>query len=284
MKLIPRYFMQYFMLLFAIVLTACVPIQAPVAAPAAAAPASGDAAATGPVAELSGEFEVVQLIVDFAAGAWTPSHTHGGMLVVTVRNGELTVRDDGGQETVYKPGESFVEIPGVYLEIGNAGTDVASVATIALLPAGEKLTTTKEGISTDNAPPGPTVTYQHKQPVTEALGEFELQHLVSDFAPGAWTPSHTHGGMLVVMVMNGELTVRDDQGAETIYKAGEAFVETPGTYLEIGNDGTDIASVSTAALLSKGAQLTTVKEGISTDKVPPGPELKHKYVLAGNSK
>ncbi|MEZ4730997.1 MAG: hypothetical protein R3E79_28080 [Caldilineaceae bacterium] len=69
MKLIPR----YFMLLFAIVLTACVPIQAPIAAPAAAAPANADAAATtGPVAELSGEFDLVQLIVDFPPAPGRP--------------------------------------------------------------------------------------------------------------------------------------------------------------------------------------------------------------------
>jgi quercetin dioxygenase-like cupin family protein len=276
-----RSILRCFMLLFVVFLAACVPIQAPPAAPAAAA--SGDAVALGPVAELAGDGEVVQLIVDFAAGAWTPSHTHGGMLVVTVRNGELTVRDEQGTETIYKPGESFVEEPGVYLEIGNAGTDVASVATVALLPTGANLTTTKEGISTDDAPPGPTVVYQHRQAVTKPLGEFELHQLISDFAPGAWTPAHTHGGMLVVMVMNGELTVRNEQGTETIYKAGEAFVETPGEYLEIGNAGADVASVSTAALLPKGAKLTTVKEGISTDQIPPGPTLLYQYTLAANS-
>jgi quercetin dioxygenase-like cupin family protein len=273
-----------FILLSIVLLAACMPIQAP-SAPSAAAPASGaDAAAVpGPVAELAGDFEVVQLIVDFAPGAWTPSHTHGGMLVVTVRNGELTVRDEQGSETTYKPGESFVEVPGVYLEIGNAGADAASVATVALLPNGASLTTTKDGLSTDNAPPGPTVVYQHRQPVTEPLGEFDLQHLVSDFAPGAWTPSHTHGGMLAVMVINGELTVRDEHGAEQKYKAGEAFIETPGEYLEIGNAGESVASVATAALLPTGAKLTTVKDGISTENIPPGPTLLYQYKLAGNS-
>jgi quercetin dioxygenase-like cupin family protein len=148
------------MLLVVVLLTACVPIQAPPAAPAAAAASEG-AAALGPVAELAGDFEVVQLIVDFDPGAWTPSHTHGGMLVVTVRNGELTVRAEQGAETLYKPGESFVEEPGVYLEIGNAGAEVASVATAALLPKGAKLTTVQEGSSTDQIPPGPTLLYQY---------------------------------------------------------------------------------------------------------------------------
>ena len=88
MKLIPRYF-----IVFCILLAGCVPIQAP-AAPAAA-PASGGAGAAvaGPVAELASEFELVQLIVDFSSGTWTPSHTHGGMLLVTVLKGEQTVRN-----------------------------------------------------------------------------------------------------------------------------------------------------------------------------------------------
>lgn len=272
-----KLFLCVLLLLFGLLLAACQPIQAPAVQAAASV-----AAETGPVAELAGAFDVVQLIVDFAPGAWTPSHTHGGTLLVTVRNGELTVRDEQGAETIYKPGESFIETPGDYLEIGNDGADVASVATIALLPNGAKLTTTKEGISMDDAPPGPTVVYQHTQRIDEALGDFELLQLVSDFAPGAWTPPHMHGGMLVVMVMNGELTMRDEHGAAS-YKAGDSFIEMPGVYMEIGNDGDSLASVATAALLPAGAKLTTLKDGVSTDNVPPGPTLLYQYKLAAHS-
>jgi quercetin dioxygenase-like cupin family protein len=155
MRLISR----CFMLLFVVLLTACVPIQAPPAAPAAAAASEG-AVTLGTVAELAGEFELVQLIVDFPPGTWTPSHTHGGELLVTVLNGEQTVRDDQGAEQTYKAGESFTETPGAYLEIGNAGQDLVTVSAVALLPKGATLSTTKEGISTDNAPPGPTTLYQ----------------------------------------------------------------------------------------------------------------------------
>lgn len=281
MKLIPR----YFMLLFMILLTACVPIQPPAAAPAAVAPASGDAAAApGPVAELTGEFELVQLIVDFPPGTWTPAHTHGGMLLVTVLKGEQTVRDEQGNAKIYKAGESFTETPGEYLEIGNAGQELVTVSAAALLPKGEAISTTKEGISTDNAPPGPTTVYKTQMTVTQPLGEFELVQLVVDFPTGTWTPAHTHGGELLVTVLNGEQTVRDDQGAEKIYKAGEAFIETPGEYLEIGNAGENLTTVSALALLPKGATLSTTKEGISTDNAPPGPTTLYKTVLAGNSK
>lgn len=280
------------LLILTMFLAACQiqPVQAPsaeAAAPTAAVTeeATGEATeeAAVPAAALEGPFDVVQLIIDFEPGAWTPSHTHGGMLVVTVREGELTVRDEQGTEVTYQPGESLLEIPGVYLELGNATDSVLSVATVALLPSGEKLTTTKEGISTNDAPPGPTVLYSHTYSVTEPVGDFEMNHLVLDFAPGAWTPPHEHGGTLVNMVMAGELTVRDDQGVEKTVPAGEVFIEVPGQYLEVGNAGDTLTSVASVALLPVGAKLTTVQEGISTDKIPPGPTLLYQYKLPAHS-
>ena len=285
MKLIPR----YFMLLFVILLAACMPIQPPAAAPAAAS-AGGTAAnaaaanTAGPVAELAGEFELVQLIVDFPPGTWTPSHTHGGMLLVTVLKGEQTVRNEQGIEKTYKAGESFTETPGEYLEIGNTGQELVTVSAAALLPKGAKLSTTKEGISTDKAPPGPKTIYQNKLAVTKPLGEFELVQLLVDFPAGTWTPAHTHGGELLVTVLSGEQTVRDEKEAEKTYKAGESFTETPGEYLEIGNAGQDLVTVSALALLPKGAKLSTTKEGVSTNNAPPGPKTIYQVKMAGNSK
>lgn len=266
-----------FMLLFMPVLAACVPIQPPAAAPAAAP------VVLGPTAELAGEFDLVQLIVDFPPGTWTPAHTHGGMLLVTVLKGEQTVRDEQGNEKIYKAGESFTETPGEYLEIGNAGQELVTVSAAALLPKGATLSTTKEGVSTDNAPPGPATVYKTQMTVTEPLGEFELVQLVVDFPTGTWTPAHTHGGELLVTVLNGEQTVRDAQGAETIYKAGEAFTETPGEYLEIGNAGQELVTVSALALLPKGAKLSTTKEGVNTNNAPPGPTTLYQVRLAANS-
>jgi quercetin dioxygenase-like cupin family protein len=119
--------------------------------------------------------------------------------------------------------------------------------------------------------------------VTQPLGEFELVQLVVDFPAGTWTPAHTHGGALLVTVLNGEQTVRDEHGVEKIYKAGEAFIEIPGEYLEIGNAGEKLTTVSALALLPKGATLSTTKEGVNTDNAPLGPTTLYKTVLAGNS-
>ena len=105
-----RMISRCFIVLFVLLLAGCRPVQAPAAAPAAAPPAaaSGDAAADpGPIAELAGEFELVQLVVDFPPGTWAPAHTHGGTMLVTVLNGEQTVRDEQGSEKTYKAGREL---------------------------------------------------------------------------------------------------------------------------------------------------------------------------------
>ncbi|MFD1731895.1 cupin domain-containing protein [Deinococcus malanensis] len=71
--------------------------------------------------ENASAMEIVQLVLDFAPGAFTPSHTHGGMGLVSVMNGEITVRE-AGKTRIFKAGESWTEMPGVYAEVGNAGT------------------------------------------------------------------------------------------------------------------------------------------------------------------
>ncbi len=70
------------------------------------------------------------------------------------------------------------------------------------------------------APPGATTRHQFRAPGMPINGPYELVHLVLDFAPGAWTPLHTHGGQGIVTVLAGTMT-RRAEGAETVYRAGE---------------------------------------------------------------
>lgn len=222
-------------------------------------------------ASVSGEYDLVQLIVDFPPGTWTPSHTHGGQVLVTVLEGETTVRDILGVEKIYKAGESFVETPGTFLEVGNPGSTLTRNAALVLLPKGAQLTTTRSGLTTQNAPPGPTTVYRNQTSVDNLDGEYDLVQLIVDFAPGAWTPSHTHGGPVLVTVLDGETTTRDGQGVENKYQVGQNFVETPGTFLEVGNSGSGNTRNAAGVLLPKGAQVTTTQSGVSTQNAPPGP-------------
>lgn len=156
---------------------------------------------------LPGPFEVVHLILDFAPGTWTPLHTHGGQGLVTVLEGTMTRREQGA-ETVYPAGQGWVETPGREHAAGNASATPASVLVTFLLPKGAPLTTA-QGTGGQQAPPGPTTRYQFRTEGTPLAAPFEVVQLVLDFAPGAWTPLHTHGGQGVVTVLGGTMTRRE---------------------------------------------------------------------------
>lgn len=85
-------------------------------------------------------FDVVQQVLDFAPGAATPVHTHPGIVVVTVLAGELTFKLNG-DDTVYKEGESFVEVPGQVVQARNASTAQTSVMVSYVIPKDAPLST-----------------------------------------------------------------------------------------------------------------------------------------------
>ncbi len=78
-------------------------------------------------------------------------------------------------------------------------------------------------------PPGPTTVHPlARMPLEGGTGRFdEAQTLILEFSPGAWTPLHTHGGLTLVRVLEGEMTRRAG-GTEDVFQAGEGWVEVPG--------------------------------------------------------
>ena len=83
-------------------------------------------------------YDAAQLVQDFAPGAATPFHTHPGIVLVTVLSGAITFNVNGG-ETVYKEGESFVEVPNQVAQARNAGSVPARVMASFLIPPGAPL-------------------------------------------------------------------------------------------------------------------------------------------------
>jgi quercetin dioxygenase-like cupin family protein len=117
-------------------------------------------------------------------------------------------------------------------------------------------------------PPGPTPVYRSSFEVTNPPAHFDTINLVLDFAPGAWTPMHTHGGQGIVTVLEGELTHRPHGGEEQTFVAGESFTETPGHVHAAGNDTDATARVLFTILLPKGAELTTVVQNTGQPTLP----------------
>lgn len=108
-------------------------------------------------------------------------------------------------------------------------------------------------------PPEPQVVYRTAMEVTNPPAVFDAINLVLDFAPGASTPIHTHGGQGIVTVLDGELVHRPEGSEERRLQAGESFLETPGHAHTAGNESQANARVLFTILLPKGAELTTVQ-------------------------
>lgn len=81
------------------------------------APLPGQAQVPGPVTlaqsrvdglPITGPFDVVQNLLQFAPGACTGLHTHAGQVVVTVVDGMVTATNPEGTQA-YTAGQSFVE-------------------------------------------------------------------------------------------------------------------------------------------------------------------------------
>jgi len=217
-------------------------------------------------ANLPVQFDAIQMVLDFAPGAWTPLHSHGGEVFVTVLEGEMTVRDQAG-ERVYKPGDTWIEHPGDVHQAGNVGDVKASVFVTFLLPKGAQLTTVQESGSTGDLPPGPTKVYESRLEANNSPAQLDVVQMVLNFAPGAWTPLHSHGGEVLITVVAGEMTVQR-QGGEMTYKAGDTWIEQAGDVHKAGNTTGAESSLAVTFLLPKGAPLTTVQDAAAPALLP----------------
>ncbi len=129
------------------------------------------------------------------------------------------------------------------------------ITLMTLLLASVSLAQEKGGAAA--ALPAPTTVQQSKFPITLQSGEYELIGIIFDFAPGAGVPKHKHGGQVLVLVLSGEMTVRE-KGTERVVKAGESWTEEPGNEHSVINAGTVTARVAVSMLIPKGGAVTTI--------------------------
>jgi quercetin dioxygenase-like cupin family protein len=207
------------------------------------------------IAMPSAPFDAVQMVLDFAPGAWTPPHSHGGDVLITVLAGTMTVRDGQGERT-YAAGQTWIEQAGDVHAAGNAGSTPARLLATFILADGAPLTTVEQSGSAQ-LPPGPTTVTRSSLRMTEAPSTLNLVQVQLDFAPGAWTPPHWHGGPLLVTALEGEISMRQ-QGTERTFKQGELWIEYPGIVHAAGNNTSSTATVVVTFLMPKGGRLTSL--------------------------
>ena len=83
-----------------------------------------------------GAFQAMTFVIDIAPGAGLPLHSHPGRSEVMVIEGQLTEHKAGGEQKVFKAGDSFMEEPDAVHEVKNAGSDKVRVVWTLLLPNG----------------------------------------------------------------------------------------------------------------------------------------------------
>lgn len=219
---------------------------------------------TFPAADAPQQFQLIQQVVDFPPGAWTPPHFHGGLVFVTIAKGQVTQFSDG-KDTTYKTGETWTETPGHVHQAGNLTSEPSRDLATFLLPLGAQQTTPQQMADAHDTTIKSTARLS-KFDVPAVARPFDLVQMQFDFAPATWQPSHTYGGPAFILVLDGELTLRAN-GADKNFKAGEGWTEKPGEFSQVGNAGTAPASTFVTVLLPKGAALTTLE---SQAKALPG--------------
>lgn len=86
-------------------------------------------------APLSGEFEIVHFILDFASGSRTPPHSHGGQGPFIVLDGELTYTTRLGTH-VYKEGDFAVELSDHVAQASNVTDALTTTFFSVITPKG----------------------------------------------------------------------------------------------------------------------------------------------------
>jgi quercetin dioxygenase-like cupin family protein len=90
---------------------------------------------------ISGDYEVVVFVLDFGAGAQTPSQAYGGQTVVTAIDGDLSYVVNGKEASI-KATKTLEVTAGEFGQVRNASSGNVRAFVAVLLPKGKTLVTT----------------------------------------------------------------------------------------------------------------------------------------------
>jgi quercetin dioxygenase-like cupin family protein len=213
-------------------------------------PATLRLTSTFPYTGAPAQYEVVNQVLEFANGAATREHRHGGPGFVTVLEGQST-RRVGDEVNVYTPRQSYLEPQGTLHSVRATGR-TRVYASFLLSPGVTQTINDPTYVAPEalNTTPILSKTTLNTQP-----GEFTVTQLVFDFAPGAVLPLHKHGGQGLATVFEGELTFSSPAG-EVKRAANTSFSNITSAH-EVRNAGSTNATLLVVVLLPKDAEPTT---------------------------
>jgi len=197
--------------------------------------------------------DLIQTVLDFGPGAASVVHKHMTINLATVLEGQVTVKTPSGDKLA-SAGEALIEPLNQPVQAVNMGTTEAMVAAAFPVPHGTKPTVPVAG---QPAPATPNRTLYSFTLATPGIsGGYSVIEQVLDFAPGAQSLKHRHGGPGVITVIQGEVTMNTD-GVTRTYATGDSFAEIPGQTLQAFNRSKSELIVVATYLLPDGARLTT---------------------------
>ncbi len=104
--------------------------------------------------------------------------------------------------------------------------------------------------STHGAPLGETVTVAADVPIPNLPGKRLVSHIV-DYPPGASSAAHHHArsAFIYAYVLSGEIRSQVDGEPARVYRAGEAWFESPGSYHRVSANASDTEPARLLAVL-----------------------------------
>jgi quercetin dioxygenase-like cupin family protein len=111
---------------------------------------------------------------------------------------------------------------------------------------------------------GETITPNFDQAIPNIPGK-SLIAVVIDYAPGGASPSYKHAksAFIYAYVVSGAIESQVDDGPKRIYRAGESFVEEPGSIHRVSRNASEVEPAKLLAVIvvnSDDQPLTTAIE------------------------
>ncbi len=105
---------------------------------------------------------------------------------------------------------------------------------------------------------GPRKLFEHDLP-NLALDNWSVTAVEVDYGPGAGSPAHSHPGITIAYVLEGEVRSKVGDDPERTYSAGQMFLETPGQLHAVSRNASDTKPAKLLAILlaERGKPLTT---------------------------
>jgi quercetin dioxygenase-like cupin family protein len=108
------------------------------------------------------------------------------------------------------------------------------------------------------APGGPRKLFEHDLPDL-TISNWSVTAVEVDYGPGEGSPAHSHPGITIAYVLDGEIRSKVGDDPERTYSTGQMFIEYPGQLHGVSRNASDTKPAKLLAILlaERGKPLTS---------------------------